>query len=107
MKIRKDDKVLIISGKDRGRTGKVLKTFPQENRLVVEGINMVKKHVRPRKSGEKGQIVQMPAPINASNIKLICKNCSKPTRIGYKIISQEKSKKSLKIRTCKKCGKET
>jgi len=107
MKIRKDDKVLIISGKDRGRIGKVLKTFPEENRLTVESINMVKKHVKPKKSGEKGQIVQMPAPISVSNIKLICKNCSKPTRIEYKIVPREKGKKSLKIRTCKKCGKET
>lgn len=101
MKIKKGDQVLINSGKDRGRKGKVLEVFPKRNLLVVEGMNIRKKHIRPKKSGEKGQIVQLPAPIHISNIKLICKNCGKPTRAGYKIIE------GRKYRICKKCGKET
>jgi len=98
MKFHKGDQILIISGKDRGRKGKVLETFPGQNRLVVEGINMKKKHVRPKKSGEKGQIVRFPAPLHISNVKLICRNCGKPTRIGFKIVNKKK------YRICKKCG---
>jgi len=101
MKIKKGDQVLIISGKDRGRKGKVLEVLSKENRVVVEGINIKKKHVRPKRSGEKGQIVQLPGPIHASNVKLICKNCGKPTRLGFKIEAGKK------IRICKKCGQET
>ena len=98
MKIHKGDQVLIISGKDRGRKGKVLEAYPKEKRLVVEGINMRKKHIRPKKSGEKGQIVQSPGRLHVSNVKLICKNCGKPTRVGFKV---EKGKKN---RVCKKCS---
>jgi len=105
MKIRKGDTVLIISGKDRGRKGKILRAFPKERKVLVEGINLRKKHRRPRKMGEKGQIIQIPAPIDVSNVKLICPKCGKATRVGYKIISNIKNQKS-KIRICKKCGQE-
>lgn len=97
MKIQKDDKIIIISGKDRGRKGKVLKTFPKKGRVSIEGLNLVKKHRRPRKSGEKGQIISVPAPIDISNIKLVCPKCSKPTGINFEI--QDKKK----LRICKKC----
>lgn len=100
MKIKKNDLVLIISGKDRGRKGKVLKVFPKENRILVEGINLRKKHQRPKKADEKGQIITLPAPIDISNVKLICSKCGKPTRVGYKIIEGKK------FRICKKCGQE-
>jgi large subunit ribosomal protein L24 len=100
MKIKKGDTVLIISGKDRGRKGKVLKAFPKELKILVEGINLKKKHVRPKREGEKGQIVQIPAPIQISNVKVICPKCGKATRLGYKITENKKS------RICKKCGKE-
>jgi large subunit ribosomal protein L24 len=100
MKIKKGDTVLIISGKDRGRKGKVLKTFPKEGRLIVEGINLRKKHVRPKRAEEKGQIVELPAPLHISNVKLICSKCGKATRIGYKIVEKKK------FRICKKCGQE-
>jgi len=83
MKIKKGDTVLIISGKDRGKTGKVLDVFPEQDRLVVEGANIRKRHMKPKKSGEKGQIVEKPAPFSASNVKLICPKCGKPARIGY------------------------
>lgn len=100
MKIKKDDQVLIISGKDRGRRGKVLESFPKEKKITVEGINIKKKHIRPKRAGEKGQIVQVPTPIDVSNVKLICPKCGKATRVGYKIIEKGK------YRTCKKCGEE-
>ncbi len=101
MKIHKNDQILVISGKDRGRKGKVLDIYPKEDRLVVEGINMRKKHIRPKKSGEKGQIVQSPGRIHVSNVKLICKNCAKPTRVGFK------TEGGKKHRICKHCGQET
>lgn len=100
MKVRKGDTILIILGKDRGRKGKVLKTLPKEQKVLVEGINLKKKHVRPKKEGEKGQIVQIPAPVQISNVKVICPKCGKATRVGYKIAENKKS------RICKKCGKE-
>jgi len=98
MKIRKDDTVLIISGKDKGKKGKVLKAFPKKRKVLVEGVNIRKKHIRPRREGEKGQIVEIPTPIDVSNVKLICPKCKKATRVGYKIMEQKK------YRICKKCG---
>jgi large subunit ribosomal protein L24 len=100
MKIKKGDQVLIISGKDRGKKGKVLQAFPKERKIVVEGVNLKKKHQRPRRPGEKGQIIQFPAPIDVSNVKLICPRCGKATRVGFKI--EEKKK----YRICKKCNRE-
>jgi len=100
MKIRKGDIVVVISGKDRGRKGKVMEVLPKEGKILVEGINLRKKHVRPKKSGEKGQIVEMPAPFDVSDVKLICKHCGKATRVGYKIEGKKK------FRICKKCGQE-
>jgi large subunit ribosomal protein L24 len=69
MKIKKDDKVIIIAGKDKGKSGKIVRVFPKTNKVIVEGFNMMKKHQRPRKSGEKGSMVNMAMPINASNVK--------------------------------------
>ncbi|KPJ71523.1 50S ribosomal protein L24 [Parcubacteria bacterium DG_74_3] len=99
MRIKKDDQVAIISGKYRGRKGKVLKAFPAERRIVVEGINLRKKHQRARKTGEKGEVVEIPAPIDVSNAKIICPKCKETTRVGYKIAGE------TKYRFCKKCGK--
>ena len=98
MKIKKDDQVLIISGKDKGRKGKVLDANPNCGQLTVEGINLRKKHVKPKKSGEKGQIIQFPVPMSVSNVKLVCKNCGKAVRVGYKVIDGKK------YRVCKKCA---
>ena len=100
MRIRKGDQVLIISGKDRARKGKVIQALPKEERVIVEGINLRKKHVKAKRSGEKGQIVQLPAPLRVCNIKLICPKCGKATRVGYKIEGEKK------YRICKKCGGE-
>ncbi len=108
MKIKKGDIVLVTKGKYRGKKGKVLKAIPKENRLIVEGVNIVKKHARPKKSGEKGKILEIPSPIFASNTKLICQKCKKPTKIGYLLKPDSKGKKKTKkTRICKKCGKET
>ena len=100
MKIKKGDQVLVISGKYRGKKGKVIRALPKKEKIVVEGVNIVKKHVRPRRAGEKGQIVQMPAPLHVSNVKLICPHCKKATRVGYKIEAKKK------YRICKKCKRE-
>lgn len=100
MKIKKGDKVKILSGKDRNKTGEVLATFPKEQRILVEGINIVKKHKRQTgKKDEPGGIVQMEAPIHASKAMVVCPACTKPTRIGYKVT------KDSKKRVCKKCSK--
>ena len=99
MKIIKGDTVLVISGKYRGKKSKISRTFPKERKVLVEGINLVKKHRRPKRTGEKGQIIELPQPIDISNVKLICQKCGKATRVGYKMIGQKK------IRICKKCHK--
>jgi len=97
MKIKKGDTVLIIKGKDRGKTGKVIKALPKENRIIVEGLNLVKKHIKPKRTGEKGEIVEIPAPLYVSKVKLICPSCKKPTKVGYKFVND------IKKRYCKKC----
>jgi large subunit ribosomal protein L24 len=101
MKIKKGDTVLIISGKDRGRKGKVLRVFPEKESLLIEGINLRKKHLKPKKEGEKGQTVEILAKIYFSKVKLICQRCGKGSRVGYKI------REGKKYRICKKCGQET
>ncbi len=100
MKIKKGDQVLIIKGKDKGKKGKVLRGFPKELKVLMEGVNIKKKHQRPKKEGEKGQIVEVPVPLPVFNVKLICPKCGKPTRVGFK--RREKNK----YRFCKKCGEE-
>lgn len=98
MKIKKDDKILVISGKDKGKEGKVLKVFHKKATLLVENVNLGKKHVKPRREGEKGQIVEVPAPVHVSNVKFLCLKCRKASRLGYK------KEKKEKHRICKKCG---
>jgi large subunit ribosomal protein L24 len=100
MKLKKGDNVLVISGKDKGRTAKILTALPKEGKILLEGVNLRKKHVRPKRQGEKGQVVSLPAPMNVSNVKIICPKCGKAARIGYKI------EKDNKVRICKKCQSE-
>jgi large subunit ribosomal protein L24 len=100
MRIKKGDTVLVISGKDKNRKGKIIQALPKKGKVVVEGINLKKKHVKPKKNGEKGQMVQIAAPFDISNVQLICTKCSKATRVGYKMEGE------TKFRYCKKCGKE-
>ncbi|MDP3093473.1 MAG: 50S ribosomal protein L24 [bacterium] len=100
MRIKKGDQVIIISGKDRSKKGKVLKVFPKENRVLVEGLNLRKKHLKPKKSGEKGETIQVSVPLDASNVKFVCPKCSQPARLGYKLTEKKK------FRVCKKCNQE-
>ncbi len=105
MKIRKGDTVQIITGKDKGKSGTVLKVYPQERRLVLEGLNLIVKHVRPRNQGEKGQKLYIPARLAFSKVMLVCKGCGKPTRVGYVFL--ESGAKRTKQRICKKCKQAT
>ncbi|MCX6721919.1 MAG: 50S ribosomal protein L24 [Candidatus Staskawiczbacteria bacterium] len=100
MKVKKGDNVLIIAGKDKGRTGKIMRSLPKDLKVLVEGINLKKKHVRPKRDGEKGQVVEIPAVLDISNVKVICPKCGKATRVGYTI------DKDIKKRICKKCKQE-
>jgi large subunit ribosomal protein L24 len=100
MKIRKNDQVKMMIGRSKGKTGKVLRVFPDESKIIVEGMSLVKKHVRPRKEGEKGQRVEVPGKVNISNVMLVCAKCGKPTRVGNKIVGENK------FRICKKCQAE-
>jgi len=97
MKIIKGDTVKIISGKDRGKTGAVLHALPSEDKVIIDGLNLVKKHARPKRQGEKGQMVLVPRPLGVSKVMLICSSCKEPTRIGYRVDG------ARKVRYCKKC----
>jgi len=97
--IRKNDNVLVITGKSRGTRGRVLKVDPSKNRLVIEGVNMIKRHTKPNpQKNIKGGIVEREAPVHASNVQLLCPECGKQTRIGRKILGDGR-----KVRICRKC----
>lgn len=98
MRIKKGDNVKILAGKDRGKTGKVLRVDQASGRIAVEGLNVWKKHARPRREGEKGEIVSVTRPLQASNVALVCPSCHEATRVGAKLEGEKKS------RVCKKCG---
>ena len=100
MNIRRDDKVVVLSGKDKGKEGKVLVADPKAMKVIVEGVNVATKHQKPRKQGEEGGIIKINTPIYASKVQLVCPKCGKATRVGHKI---ENGKKT---RVCKKCGAE-
>ena len=104
MKIRKNDMVMIISGNDRGKTGKVLKVFPKKYRLIIEGINLRKKHTKPNQKNPQGGILEKEAPINASNVMILDPKTSEPTRIGSRIILDEKTGKKKIARVAKASG---
>ena len=99
MKIRKDDTVLVIAGKDRGKKGKVSRSLPGEGRVSVEGVNMVKRHMRPRGTTRQAGIIEMEAPINVSNVMLLCTKCNKPARVGFRSLED-----GSKARYCRRCG---
>lgn len=98
-KIKKDDTVVVITGQDKGTKGKVLAAMPKERKVLVEKVNMATKHKKPRGQKDPGGIIHQEAPIDMSNVKLVCKKCGKPTRVGMKILEN-----GNKVRTCKKCG---
>ena len=98
MTVKKGDNVLVIAGKDKGKTGKVLEVFPKDNRVLVDGVNIVTKHKKARTQQEKSEIIKKTAPIEASNVMVICGTCGKATRVGHKEINGKKA------RVCKKCS---
>lgn len=101
MRIKKGDKVKVLSGKDQGKTGKVLQIFTKRGRLSVEGVNLMHKNMKPRRQGEKGQRIQFPAALPMSNVAIVCPKCGKTSRVGFTKVGEAK-----KARICKKC-KET
>lgn len=103
MRIKKGDKVIVTAGKNKGAQGEVLQVAPEKRKILVEGVNLIKKHIpaeKTKKGGRVGQRIELPAFFDISNVKLICPNCGKPARVGYSI-----NDKKEKERICKKCGK--
>jgi large subunit ribosomal protein L24 len=97
--IRKNDNVVVITGKDRGKRGRVLKIVPDNNRLIVEGVNIIKRHTKPNpQRGVKGGVVEREAALHASNVQIVCPECGKPTRVGKKVLGDGR-----KVRVCRKC----
>jgi large subunit ribosomal protein L24 len=99
VQIRKNDSVIVIGGKERGKTGKVLRVLPGKDAVVIERLNMVKRHTKPRGPQQPGGIVEKEAAIHASNIMILCDKCNAPVRIGHKTLADGK-----KIRTCRRCN---
>jgi large subunit ribosomal protein L24 len=100
MKLKTGDQVSIVRGKDNGKTGSVQKVFTKEAKVVVDGINQVKRHLKSRTPGQKSEIITLTKPVAISNVQLICPKCKKLTRVGYKMLKDEK------VRVCKKCQAE-
>ncbi|PIU01384.1 50S ribosomal protein L24 [bacterium (Candidatus Torokbacteria) CG09_land_8_20_14_0_10_42_11] len=100
MKLKKGDNIIVKSGKDRGKKGKIVRVLPDKNKIVVEGVNLVKRNSKPRRQGEKGQRVTVTAPFNLSNARLLCPKCNQVTRVGFRLTPQGKK------RVCKKCKAE-
>ncbi len=99
--VKTNDTVVVLSGKDKGKQGKVLQVSPKEGKVIVEGLNIATKHVKPRRQGEQGGIVEAEAAMYASKVQLVCPKCSKATRIAHKILDD-----GSKVRVCKSCGEE-
>jgi large subunit ribosomal protein L24 len=105
MNIKKGDTVLIITGKDKGKQGTVSRALPQVSKVIVEGLNIAKKHVRPQGQIRQGGIIDKAMPIHVSNTMLICSECGKPTRVGHERRPMGADQKMRKVRVCKKCHK--
>ena len=98
MKIKQGDMVKVMKGKDAGKSGKVVQILPEERKVVVEGLGILKKHMKPTKRGEKGQIIEFSAPMAIANVRMVCSKCNKVTRIGFQVLTDGK-----KQRICRKC----
>ena len=98
MNIKRDDKVIVLSGKDKGKEGKVLSVDPKAGKVIVEGVSVASKHSKPRKQGEKGGIIKVETPIYACKVMVICPKCGKATRVAHKL------ENGKNVRVCKKCG---
>jgi len=97
MRIHKNDTIKIIAGKDKNKTGKVLKVFPKKGKILIDGLNLYKKHVKPKRQGEKGEVVLVPRPIDISDVLMMCAGCGKAVKTGYRFDG------NAKIRICRKC----
>lgn len=97
MKIKKNDNVMMLSGKDRGKSGKVVRIFPGDAKVMIEGLNLLTRHQRPRGQGQKGQKIQIPRKVPVGTVMLVCPKCSQKARIGYRVEAESKQ------RVCKKC----
>ncbi|MCB0729658.1 MAG: 50S ribosomal protein L24 [Ignavibacteriae bacterium] len=104
MKLKKEDNVIVISGNFKGRTGKILKVFPKKNRIIIEGVNLRKRHTKPNQQNPQGGITEKEAPINASNVMILDPKSNEATRIGKKIIIDEKTSKKRSVRVSRKSG---
>ena len=100
MKVKKVDTVQVLSGNDKGKKGEVLEVIPKDSKVVVKGVNVRKKHIKPRKQGDEGGIISVECAINSSKVNVVCPKCGKATRVGYKIEDDKK------VRVCKKCGEQ-
>ena len=100
MKIKKDDKVIVLSGKDKGKIGKVISADPKNGKVIVEGVNVATKHQKAKKQGQDGGIIKVETPIYVSKVQLVCNACGKGVRAGYKFVDGKK------VRVCRKCGAE-
>ena len=98
LKIKKGDTVLVAKGKDRGKQGKVVRVYPEIEKLLVDGINQKTRHSRPRRAGEKGQRITIFHPVRVANVRVVCPSCGKGTRVGYRVTD------GVKTRICKKCN---
>lgn len=103
MKIHKNDNVLVVAGNSRLKTGKVLKVYRETGRIIVEGVNIIKRHTRPSQRNPQGGIVQKESTINAANVMIICPKCSKPSRVGRKPVTDSASGRKQMMRVCRKC----
>ncbi len=106
MNIKKGDNVYVISGNSRGKNAKVLHVFPDKDRLILEGVNMMKRHTRPSQRNQKGGIVTKEGSIHRSNVKIYCGTCNSPTRVSYRVVESKGSKSTSKVRCCRLCGAE-
>ena len=104
MRVRKNDQVLVLAGNYKGKKGKVLKVFPEENRIIVESVNFIKRHSKPSQQNPQGGIVEKEAPIHVSNVMVVCPKCNTPTRIGHQVVFDEARQRKSRVRVCKKCG---
>jgi large subunit ribosomal protein L24 len=104
MKIRKNDNVIVIAGNSRGKSGKVLKVYPETRRIIVEGVNIMKRHTRPNQRNPQGGIVQREAPIHMSNVMLLDPKTNQPTRVGTRVVKDETTGKKRRMRVAKATG---
>ena len=106
--VKTGDTVVIISGRDRGKKGKVMQVSPKEGKVIVENANFVQKHVKPRRMGEPGGIIKAESAIYACKVQVVCPKCGKPTRVGHKVEKKTVAgkEKNVSVRICKKCGAE-